>query len=120
MRSRYCAYRLGNLDYLEASWQADFRPASLVIDERIRWMGLTIISSDQRDRRATVEFEASLLVNGRVEAMHENSNFVRQGKRWLYTDGEMLAPSFNPWKPARNESCPCGSGKKFKRCCAQP
>jgi len=37
----------------------------------------------------------------------------------LYTDGEMLAPSFTPWKPARNEACPCGSGKKFKRCCAQ-
>ncbi|MGH9961154.1 MAG: tetratricopeptide repeat protein, partial [Pyrinomonadaceae bacterium] len=22
-------------------------------------------------------------------------------------------------KPARNQSCPCGSGKKFKRCCGQ-
>ena len=65
-----------------------------------------------------VEFEARLLVDGRVEAMHENSNFVRQQGRWLYTDGETLAPSLAPWKPGRNEPCPCGSGKKFKRCCA--
>ena len=119
MRSRYSAYVLGNQDYLEASWHADFRPESLAIDERISWLGLTIISSDQHNQRATVEFEARLLADGRVDAMHENSNFVRSGDRWLYTDGEMLAPSFTPWKPARNEACPCGSGKKFKRCCAQ-
>jgi hypothetical protein len=23
----------------------------------------------------------------------------------------------NTMKPGRNEACPCGSGKKFKRCC---
>lgn len=120
MRSRYSAYVLGNLEYLGASWHADFRPAELAIDKHIRWLGLTILSSDQQDQRATVEFEARLLVDGRVDAIHESSHFVRQGERWFYTDGAMLAPGFTPWKPGRNESCPCGSGKKFKRCCAQP
>jgi len=120
MRSRYSAYVLGKPDYLEASWHADFRPAELTIDERIHWLGLTIVSSELQDQRATVEFEARLLVEGRVDAMHENSNFVRLDGRWLYTDGEILSPSFSTWKPGRNESCPCGSGKKFKRCCARP
>jgi len=23
-------------------------------------------------------------------------------------------------KPGRNDSCPCGSGKKFKKCCEKP
>ncbi|MCK6263290.1 SEC-C domain-containing protein [Vibrio sp. ZSDE26] len=23
-------------------------------------------------------------------------------------------------KPGRNEPCPCGSGKKYKRCCNEP
>jgi SEC-C motif-containing protein len=119
MRSRYSAYALGELEYLKASWHADFLPTDLVIDERIGWLGLTIISSNQLGCQATVEFEARLLLDGRVDAMHENSNFVSVGGRWLYTDGEMLAPSFTPWKPARNEPCPCGSGKKFKRCCAR-
>jgi SEC-C motif-containing protein len=92
MRSRYSAYALGELDYLKASWHADFLPADLVIDERIGWLGLTIISSNQLGFQATVEFEARLLLDGRVDAMHENSNFVSVGGRWLYTDGEMLAP----------------------------
>ncbi len=119
MRSRYSAYASGELEYLKASWHADFRPADLAIDERIRWLGLAIVGSDQQQTRALVEFEARLLVDGRVDAIRENSNFVRLGDRWLYTDGEMLEPSFTAWKPARNEPCPCGSGKKFKRCCAQ-
>lgn len=119
MRSRYSAYVLGKLGYLQASWHADFCPADLALDERIRWLGLTIISTGQQGHRATVEFEARLLADGRVDAIHENSNFVMSNDRWLYTDGELLEPSFTPWKPARNESCPCGSGKKFKRCCAQ-
>ncbi|MCP4470781.1 MAG: hypothetical protein GY815_08865 [Gammaproteobacteria bacterium] len=50
--------------------------------------------------------------------MHERSDFgFRQG-RWFYTSGEQLAASFVPWKPGRNRDCPCGSGRKFKRCCA--
>ncbi|MED5294531.1 MAG: SEC-C metal-binding domain-containing protein [Pseudomonadota bacterium] len=30
-------------------------------------------------------------------------------------DGE---PSVTRLKPGRNDSCPCGSGRKFKQCCA--
>jgi len=120
MRSRYCAYRLGNLEYLNATWHPDFRPVDLANDEKIHWFGLEILACDQQAQRAIVEFEAQLLVDGKVNAMHERSAFVRDQGRWLYTEGELLAPSFTPWKPARNESCPCGSGKKFKRCCARP
>src|SRR3990172_6824446 len=27
------------------------------------------------------------------------------------------ARDFDPMKPQRNDPCPCGSGKKYKRCC---
>ena len=117
MRSRYSAYVLDDADYLSQTWHRDYRPRKLTIDPGIHYIGLTIIASDQRDAQATVEFEARLLVDGRVEALHEKSRFVRARGRWLYTDGDALAPSFTPWKPARNQDCPCGSGKKFKRCC---
>ena len=119
MRSRYSAFVRRDLDYLELSWHPDFRPANLEIDESIRWLGLEVISSDRRDERARVEFEARFLRDGRVDAIHENSRFVREQGRWLYTDGEIQAPTFTPCKPGRNEFCPCGSGKKFKRCCGQ-
>lgn len=118
MRSRYCAYALDNRDYLLETWHPDYRPKEITVDPAIHWLGLTIIASDQQERQATVEFEARLLASGQVQAMHEKSAFVEQERKWLYTSGEMLTPSFQPWKPGRNETCPCGSGKKFKRCCA--
>lgn len=118
MRSRYCAYTLGETDYLRDSWDADLRPADLDIDRRIRWLGLEIIADSGQGNRASVEFEARFLFEGRVDAIHEVSEFRRREGRWFYTRGEQLAPRFEPWKPARNEPCPCGSGRKFKRCCA--
>ena len=118
MRSRYCAYVLDDAEYLSETWHPDFRSSELITDPEVRWINLTIIANDEQGELAMVEFEARLLVNGQVQAMHEKSAFTLERGRWLYTTGEMLTPTFQPWKPGRNESCPCGSGKKFKRCCA--
>ena len=118
MRSRYCAYVLGEADYLRDTWHADYRPADIGFDFAVRWLGLDIIASSADGDRAQVEFEARYLAGGRVDALHEVSDFLRRDGRWYYTRGEQQAPGFTPWKPARNEPCPCGSGNKFKRCCA--
>ncbi len=120
MRSRYSAYALEDLDYLRATWHPDFTPRELIADKRIRWIGLDIRSGERQGQTARVEFEARYLADGRVDAVHENSDFVRERGRWFYTRGKMMKPSFEPWKPGRNENCPCASGKKFKRCCAGP
>ena len=118
MRSRFSAYALGNIEYLESTWHPDYRPRPLSIEAGVHWIGLQIIAVDQRERQATVEFEARFLSGGRVDALHESSDFVRQRDGWVYTSGRQLALGFTPWKPGRNENCPCGSGRKFKRCCA--
>ena len=117
MRSRYSAFALGEVDYLLATWHADYRPGKLQLDRQIRWIALEILASEQQSQRATVEFEATLMLSGEVSVMHERSEFICRQGRWLYTRGEQLAPSITPWKPGRNQSCPCGSGVKFKRCC---
>lgn len=117
MRSRYSAFSLGNIDYLKSSWHPDFVPNNLSIDSGVKWLNLKILHTDQNGDKAQVEFEASFLSAGLVDALHESSRFVRQQGKWFYTDGDMLPASFAAWKPGRNESCPCGSGKKFKRCC---
>jgi len=117
MRSRYSAFALGERDYLLETWHADYRPARLELDTTICWIGLDIIASGQQDMRATVEFEARLLAAGAVSAMRERSEFVCRQGRWLYTSGEQLPARTLSWKPGRNELCPCGSGRKFKRCC---
>jgi SEC-C motif-containing protein len=117
MCSRYSAYVLREQDYLEQTWHIDHRPRDLVLNDDIRWIGLQVMDFQQQDDQATVEFEARLLRAGKIDAVHENSRFIKQQGRWLYTSGDMLLPTFQPWNPGRNEPCPCGSGQKFKRCC---
>jgi len=117
MRSRYSAYVLDDADYLSQTWHPDFRPGGVTVDPDVHFIGLTINASSQQGKQAVVDFEARLLANGQVQAMHEKSTFVEYDGRWMYTTGEILTPSFRPWTPGRNETCPCGSGKKYKRCC---
>lgn len=119
MRSRYTAFALGETAYLLETWHPDFRPYQLEPDDQLRWIGLEIIDFDQQAGRASVEFEARWLAAGRVEALRECSDFLLCEGRWLYTDGRQLQPATKPWKPARNEICPCGSGARFKRCCGR-
>ena len=38
--------------------------------------------------------------------------FVLQAGRWYFIDPTV------PLKAGRNDPCPCGSGQKFKKCCA--
>jgi hypothetical protein len=38
--------------------------------------------------------------------------------RWVHTGG-LQEPYRAPAKVGRNEPCPCGSGKKYKKCCGQ-
>ena len=116
MRSRYTAFVLQRNDYIAATWHADFRPAETGT-QGPRWLCLQVLASEAGPAAAQVEFEARYLDGGRVDAIHERSNFVCEDNRWWYTRGELLPPTFRPWKPARNEPCPCGSGAKFKRCC---
>lgn len=58
------------------------------------------------------------------EAMQElASEFERENERQLVELSADEAERLMPEAPAkrknwmRNKSCPCGSGKKFKRCC---
>jgi hypothetical protein len=40
--------------------------------------------------------------------------------RELYLPGWLSEPAVNPYREiGRNDPCPCGSGKKFKKCCLQ-
>ena len=119
MRSRYTAFAIGDYAYLRDSWHPDFCPDDLGEGGAPRWIGLEIVDSEQRGDRASVEFEARFLAAGKVNPVRERSEFLHRDGRWLYTTGQQLSPSRAPWKPARNEPCPCGSGIKFKRCCGR-
>ena len=89
-RSRYSAFALGDAGYLLATWHPSTRPAALDLDGRVRWTGLDVLATSGGSLLAaegTVEFRASYVVDGRSDAQHEHSRFVRVDGRWLYLDG---------------------------------
>lgn len=119
MRSRFTAHVLKDTAYLSETWHPDYRPPSLQLEDRVQWIRLDIINFCEQGETAEVEFEALFIEGDRVDALHEKSRFVLEQGHWFYTNGEMLEATRKPWKPGRNSRCPCGSGLKFKRCCAK-
>lgn len=90
MRSRYSAFVLGRVDYLNASWHASTRPADLSLEPGVKWLGLDVKRHRVLDAdHAEVEFVARSRVAGRGQRLHEVSRFVREGGRWLYVNGDV-------------------------------
>jgi SEC-C motif-containing protein len=119
MRSRYSAYVMQDADYLVATWHASVRVESLKSDisagfANTQWLGLTVFEEAQgRDEReGFVSFVARFMDQGQESAIIERSRFLKESGRWYYVDG--TRPQLG-----RNDPCPCGSGKKFKKCCGR-
>lgn len=116
MRSRYTAYSQANIEYI---MQTMCGPAAQHFNpEQARewaaaaeWQKLQVIKAWQVSaEKAFVEFVASYRLKQHPHLLHEVSEFHRVEGRWYYVTG--ITP-----KVSRNELCPCGSGKKAKRCC---
>ncbi|MBU0482914.1 MAG: SEC-C domain-containing protein [Proteobacteria bacterium] len=124
MRARYCAYVSRNQDYLLRTWHPASRPEELDMGEfkDVKWLGLEIVATEEggeNDQHGTVEFIARYLLKGQSSKIIEKSLFERQDGLWFYRDADVQqnAPVVNQEKIGRNEPCPCGSNKKYKKCC---
>ena len=125
MRSRYTAYAREAVDYLVASQAPESRKPALEreilrFSQAADFEGLTIQATDlgePGDVTGAVEFIAHYRVAGKRHIMHERSNFLfdPEADRWFYVNGSSI-PSRSAKKVGRNEPCPCGSGKKYKKC----
>ncbi|HAX21563.1 MAG TPA: hypothetical protein DCY64_14955 [Hydrogenophaga sp.] len=90
MRSRYSAFVLERVAYLQSSWHASTRPADLTLEPGVKWLGLEVRAHRVIDAdHAEVEFVARSRVAGRGQRLHETSRFVREGGRWFYVDGDL-------------------------------
>ncbi|MCO5109880.1 MAG: YchJ family metal-binding protein [Burkholderiaceae bacterium] len=91
MRSRYSAFVLQRRNYLQATWHASTRPATLDLEPDARWLGLEVRSHRALDAvHAEVEFVARYRVAGRAVRLHERSRFVREDGRWYYLEGDQF------------------------------
>lgn len=122
MRSRYSAYVLGLIDYIVET-TVPAQQEALDVDliqqwsSQSHWLNLEIIQSlDVGSRHSTVEFKAyftnKLDITQAVNIHHEHSAFVKTAERWYFID-----PTLQQY-PTMKQPCFCGSGKKFKQCCA--
>ncbi|WP_058913014.1 YchJ family protein [Entomohabitans teleogrylli] len=117
MRSRYSAFVNHHSDYLISTWHPSCMAAQHKADieagfAATHWLSLTIFEEapGANPGEEFVSFVARFEENGKPGAIIERSRFLKEGGRWYYIDG--LKPQFG-----RNDLCPCGSGKKFKKCC---
>lgn len=125
MRSRYTAFVLGKIDHLERTNAPEIRPdfnraeAERTYAE-VEWFGLTVHRASENENTGKVEFSIRFRRNGRELTQYEISSFRREGGYWFYVGGQVSAkpPPKQVTKIGRNDPCPCGSGKKYKKCCS--
>ncbi len=130
MRARYSAYATCHIDFLHSSLHPEHRKdhdkqSTQRWAESSEWLGLEIAATKDGgvdDQAGMVEFIASYKEKGTIRRYHEQSQFKKEGGKWFFVDGKMVMPKTEVHagpKVGRNESCPCGSGKKFKKCCGR-
>ncbi len=138
MRSRYVAHVEQNIEYLKNTTapekRSQFNEEKVLEWSKSEWLGLKIIGSQNK----VVEFMARYKSKGDTFSHHEVSNFRQIGEKWYFVSGHSHVhqdgvedhhhhhhdhnhatkpiQSTNP-KIERNDPCPCGSGKKYKKCC---
>ncbi len=128
MRARYSAFALGEIGYVEKTHHPETRDQFDVAETRrwsqeSKWHGLEIVKTakgSEHDSQGLVEFVAHYEFNGVKHAHHERSDFRKHDGVWFFYDGQIVQGTIVRDQPkvGRNDPCPCGSGKKFKKCCA--
>ena len=128
MRSRYTAYVQRDYAHLERSLSAKERADFNADDARrwaesSEWLGLTITGTTgggPNDQEGTVSFAARFRSDGKEHAHVEVARFTREDGQWVYAgqeDHTSVPVRRSTPKIGRNDPCPCGSGRKYKKCC---
>lgn len=124
MRSRYSAYVLNKLEHLKKTILPEDQAkhdAEGVRQwaESAKWLGLTVHEAGEEGDSGRVRFTAAFEMNGARQEHHEDARFLRRDGTWYYAGGKVRGadPVVKGPKTGRNDPCPCGSGKKYKKCC---
>ncbi|MFK7740657.1 MAG: YchJ family protein [Planctomycetota bacterium] len=131
MRSRYTAYALCEVDWIIESQSPDGRAhvdrnATEQWSKRAEWHRMEVVQLEKGgkdDTEGFVDFKAYYTLAGEEITHHEVASFRKEDGRWYFVDGVEVKP--RPFKRldkkvGPNDKCPCGSGKKYKKCCGKP
>ncbi|GBC62091.1 hypothetical protein DENIS_3054 [Desulfonema ishimotonii] len=130
MRARYTAYAEKKTDYIVSTTHPrqhhpDNRKTVEEWANSTIWHHLEIIecqAGGPEDDTGIVEFIAEYTEKGEKSRHHEVAEFKKEDGQWYFFDGH--APKITQYvreapKIGRNDPCPCGSGKKYKKCCGK-
>ena len=128
MRARYTAYTQVHMDFIEKTHDPKTKHDIDMEDNRkwaetTKWTGLEILETKQGgidDETGTVEFKATFETDDGPQIHHERAEFRKQDGSWYFSDGKtpgVRTVVRSEAKIGRNDPCPCGSGKKYKKCC---
>lgn len=115
MRSRFVAFAKGNSSYLLQTSSLELQKQLSEQElketcEQFQFIKLEVLNAKNNH----VEFIASMLLKNELHTLHELSLFVEENGSWKYHSGNIYPTDVT--KVLRNDDCPCGSGKKFKKC----
>lgn len=111
-------------DYLAEVWDS-YTPDELDEDLGALLMTLTFFSSptlaeayyQEGNKKSTLDQMAKSVMEIFPEAMREYAHLGRSIYHARLETGEFDREPSHQTKIGRNDPCPCGSGKKFKKCC---
>ena len=120
MRSRYSAFARHEIDYIvktTALGQQQALDVAAIRDwsKANQWLKLEVVQAREKldKNHAQVEFKAHYHDGKQQHVHHEISHFVLHQQHWYFLDSTLNM------QITMKQPCICGSGKKFKQCCAQ-
>lgn len=90
MRSRYVAYSLAKVEYIQATMRERALVDFDLEDARewaqsIKWLRLSVLQHyNLSESNAVVEFSAEYRINNKKHRLHEVSEFSKEDGRWYY------------------------------------
>lgn len=119
MRSRFTAYAQKNAKYIYQTYASEKQAENPVKEIKefatsCRFISLSVIDTNNDGDRGVVEFKANYFYQNLYCELHERSQFIKEQDQWRYLDGIIFPVA--DIKVGRNDDCPCGSNKKYKKC----
>ncbi|MFP3350615.1 YchJ family protein [Pseudoalteromonas sp. SIMBA_153] len=119
MRARYSAYAVKNAAFVRESYAKEKQAENSLSEIKdfatsCRFINLTVLDSGYNDETGFVKFKAHYFYQDLYCELAEHSKFIKEDEQWRYLDGEITPVA--DIKVKRNDTCPCGSNKKYKKC----
>ncbi len=128
MRARYSAFAKADVDYILSTVNPDSREendreSTHAWASKSEWLGFELLDVQDGgadDEAGKIEFNARYRISGNEYCHHEVATFEKVDGKWFFMEGEVAGGETfkrTSVKVGRNDPCPCGSGKKYKKCC---